>query len=639
MTLVVLAILAPALVAVVGLLAGRRWTASVVPLAVGGAVVAFAATAVLAARAVNSSPLLEVAQLAWVPTGSIPIGLSLRLDGLAALVSLAVSIVALAVQVYSTAYLKGDPRYSSYAAFVSLFTAAMLLVVFANDLLVLLVGWEVMGVCSYFLIGHHWEQEGSRAAAVKAFVVTRLGDVGFLFGIFTLGVTLGTFDIASIVGIAAPINDPSAGASLAPTLSTATATVATLLLLCGVVGKSAQFPLHTWLPDAMAGPTPISALIHAATMVAAGIYLVARLYPVFLLAPATLAVMAVIAAITMLGAALAALGQDDIKRVLAYSTVSQLAYMLAGLAVGSYVAAGFHLLTHAAFKALLFLAAGSVIHALGTNLMRDMGGLRRLMPITFVTMTIGLAALAGVPPFAGFFSKEAVLGAAEQAARHEGPLAPWAGWLVFVVALATIAVTAAYVMRMWLMTFFAGARGGAQAHESPRAMLWPLVVLAVPSAALGAVGLREQWLPTWLNNGPANEGAASEVAHLAPHLATAVLSASLVLLGAGAMYLVWRRRPATDPVAGLGWVRPLFSKAFYLDELYDRAFVRPTGQLVRAVAWSDDHVVAAAVAGSGHTAGRLSRLLQRTQSGPVQGYLTGLLIGVVLLAVGAVTLG
>src|SRR6185503_15736521 len=214
-----------------------------------------------------------------------------------------------------------------------------------------------------------------------------------------------------------------------------TATVATLLLLCGVVGKSAQFPLHTWLPDAMAGPTPISALIHAATMVAAGIYLVVRLFDVFLLSPTTLAVMAVIACITMLGAALAALAQDDIKRVLAYSTVSQLAYMLAALSVGSALASTFHLLTHAAFKALLFLAAGSVIHAVGTNLMPDMGGLRRLMPVTFATMTIGLAALAGLPPFSGFFSKEAVLGAAEEAARQQGPIASWAAWLVLVVGL------------------------------------------------------------------------------------------------------------------------------------------------------------------------------------------------------------
>ena len=416
MTAVVLAVLAPALAAAVGFLSGRRWPGTAVPVAVAGAGLALVSAVVLCARAVRDAPLDGALHGPRVPTGTIDFGLDLRLDGLAAVVSVAVAAVAFAVQVYSSAYLKGDPRYSSYAAFVSLFTAAMMLVVFADDLFVLLVGWEVMGVCSYVLIGHHWEQEGARAGAVKAFVVTRLGDVGFLFGIFALAFAVGTFSISGVTV-----------AALEDGIPESTATIATLLLLCGVVGKSAQFPLHTWLPDAMAGPTPVSALIHAATMVAAGIYLVARLYDVFLLAPATLAAMAVIAAVTMLGAALAALAQDDIKRVLAYSTVSQLAYMLAGLAVGSAAAATFHLLTHAAFKALLFLAAGSVIHAVGTNLMGDMGGLRRAMPVTFVTMTLGLAALAGLAPMAGFFSKEAVLGAAEETARHGGPVPSWAG--------------------------------------------------------------------------------------------------------------------------------------------------------------------------------------------------------------------
>ena len=480
MTTVYLAIGAPFVAAVVGLLAGRTWPRLVVPVAVGGTAVALVAAAAQTSLAIEGS-LYERARLADVPTGGPPIGVDLRVDGLAALVALAVCCVALAVQVYSTAYLKGDPRYSSYAALVSLFTAAMLLVVYADDLMVLLVGWEVMGVCSYFLIGHHWEQEGSRASAVKAFVVTRLGDVGFLFGIFLLATTVGTFSIDRIVTSAAVQNGRLEPASI-PDVSISfdswpehTATIAALLLLCGVVGKSAQFPLHTWLPDAMAGPTPISALIHAATMVAAGIYLVVRLFDVFLLSPATLAVMALIACITMLGGALAALGQDDIKRVLAYSTVSQLAYMLAALSVGSAVAAEFHLLTHAAFKALLFLAAGSVIHAVGTNLMPDMGGLRRLMPVTFATMTVGLAALAGIPPFAGFFSKEAVLGAAEETAvHHEGPAYAWTGWLVLVVGLATVAVTAAYVTRLWLMTFFDRPRAGVAAHEPSPAMRWPL---------------------------------------------------------------------------------------------------------------------------------------------------------------------
>ena len=633
MTPVYVALLAPALAALVGLLAGPRWPRAVVPLAVGGTTVSLLAATVLVGRAIagrdpGELAWVERAQLGSVPTGAAVMGLDLRVDGFAALVSLAVAVVAMAVQVYSIGYLKGDPRYSSYAALVSLFTAAMLLVVFADDLMVLLVGWEVMGVCSYFLIGHHWEQEGSRASAVKAFVTTRLGDVGFLFGIFVLGSETGSFSITGV---------------LEADLAEGTATLATLLLLAGVVGKSAQFPLHTWLPDAMAGPTPISALIHAATMVAAGIYLVARLFDVFLLAPVTLAVMAVIACVTMLGGALAALAQDDIKRVLAYSTVSQLAYMLAGLAVGSSAAAGFHLLTHAAFKALLFLAAGSVIHAVGTNLMPDMGGLRRLMPVTFATMTVGLAALAGVPPFAGFFSKEAVLGAAEEAALHEGPVASWAGWLVLVVGLATVAVTAAYVTRLWLMTFFDRPRSPVAAHEAPAVMRWPLVALAVPSVLLGAIGARgalDRWISAevWQARVPREVRVTDfPLVDLGPHLVTSLLSVALVVVGAGAVLSTWRLEPLVDPTLGLR-ARVAMERAFYVDDVYDRLVVRPVRAATGGVAWTDDTVVGGAVRATGSEAGRLARLVSLTQAGNVQTYLTGLLAGVLLLAVGVVTL-
>jgi NADH-quinone oxidoreductase subunit L len=632
-TVVYVAVLAPFLAAVVGFSLGRRRPSSIVLFGVGGIAVSLVSSLVLALRVADDADVPgrfgERGHIGTVPTGLLPFGLDLQVDGLAVLVALAVTVVALAVQVYSTAYMLGDPGYSSYTAFISLFTAAMLLVVFADDLFVLLVGWEVMGVCSYFLIGHHWELEDARRSAVKAFVVTRLGDVGFLFGIFVLGVGAGTFRISTIVGDA-----------VGGRLSTHTVTIATLLLLCGVVGKSAQFPLHTWLPDAMAGPTPISALIHAATMVAAGIYLVARLYPVFLMAPTTLAVMAVIASVTMLGGALAALAQDDIKRVLAYSTVSQLAYMLGALAVGSATAASFHLLTHAAFKALLFLAAGSVIHAVGTNLMRDMGGLRRAMPVTFVTMTVGLAALAGLPPFSGFFSKEAVLGAAEDAARHDGPVASWAAWLVLVVGLLTVGVTAAYVTRLWLMTFFGAPRGRVAAHESSPAMSLPLVALAVPAALIGFVGIRGEWLSRWLNinqhrPGQGSSSEASNPLHIGTF--TSTVSVVLTVLGFVVVLLVWRRAPAEDPMR-VASLRPVFAHAFYVDDLYDRWFVRPVQLAAGAVRWTDNEVVIATVAGSGHGATRLAVLLRRTQQGNVQTYLTGLLAGVVILAVGVVTL-
>ena len=274
------------------------------------------------------------------------------------------------MQIYSTGYLRDDPRYPSYAALVSLFTSAMLLVVYSGDLMVLLVGWEIMGICSYFLVGHYWETPEARAASLKAFLVTKLGDVPFLIGLFALAADAGTFRITGILGTVA------SGGLDHPTLIA-------LLLLAGVAGKSAQFPLHTWLPDAMAGPTPVSALIHAATMVAAGIYFVARLLPVFAASAAALVVLAVMAAVTMVGSALAALAQDDIKRVLAYSTIGQLGYMTGALAVGDRGAAVFHLLSHGAFKALLFLAAGVIIHAAGTNslaAMSRMSGLRDAHP-------------------------------------------------------------------------------------------------------------------------------------------------------------------------------------------------------------------------------------------------------------------
>ena len=659
---VYVALLAPAVAALVGALGGLASKRLVVPVAVGGAAVAFLATVVLTFRATVDAPLYARAQLAEFATGGPTFGLDLRADGVAALVSLAVTTVALAVQVYSTGYLKSDPRYSSYAGFVSLFTAAMLLVVFADDLLVLLVGWEVMGICSYFLIGHHWEAEGSRAAAVKALIVTRLGDIGFLFGLFALASAVGTFSISEVVQSAAVANGrvDLPNALVANPWLEHSATVATLLILCGVVGKSAQFPLHTWLPDAMAGPTPISALIHAATMVAAGIYVVVRLFDVFLLSGTTLAVMAVIASVSMLGGALAALAQSDIKRVLAYSTVSQLAYMLAALSVGSAVAAQFHLLTHAAFKALLFLAAGSVLTAVGSNLMSDMGGLRRAMPVTFVTMTVGLAALVGIPPFSGFFSKEAVIGAAEETALGgDGPAYAWTGWLVLVVGLVTVAVTAAYAMRLWLLTFFGPRRTERVVTEPARTMTWPLVVLAVPALALGAIGLKDTWLPRWLGTdglvrlagGPTEPGYVSLTDVSRGALVggqgevqlgrlTSTVSVAMVLLGVLLMWRAWRRAASLgvdrDPVTPWRW-RPAMAQAFYVDDVYEAVVVRPVMAAARGVAVTDDRVVDAAAAGAGTGATGLAGLLARTQQGNVQAYLTGLLAGVLLLVLGVVT--
>ncbi|WP_030055737.1 MULTISPECIES: NADH-quinone oxidoreductase subunit L [Streptomyces] len=635
------------------------------------AIVPVAVSAVLAlvvALQLGTGQTLDAATR-LTPTGGPDIALALHLDGFSSLISVLVGLVATCVQVYSTAYLKQDPRYPSYAALVSLFTAAMFLVVYSGDLIVLLVGWEVMGLCSYFLIGHHWETADARSASLKAFLVTKLGDVPFLFGIFLLGADAGSFRIPDVLAAAGE------GRLGHPTLIA-------LLLLAGVAGKSAQFPLHTWLPDAMAGPTPVSALIHAATMVAAGIYLVARLLPVFLLSGAALVVLAVMAAVTMIGSALCALAQDDLKRVLAYSTVGQLGYMAGALATGDREASVFHLVSHGAFKALLFLAAGVVIHAAHTNSISAMSripGLRKRVPDAYWTMGIALFALVGLPPFSGFFSKEAVLTAAEHAANGEaltnslGPASAVpqaAGWIVLISAALTALLTAAYATRLFLVAFHSPAVAGAAVadHEAdapyspeldeadpataePPAMRWPLWVLAVPTMGFGIAGLRSDWLPALLDGGS-----------LRPSGVTAVTGTGLAVVGVLAAYGAWRSatarlgtgRPApaaagrvpeqagapaaevivADP--GRTLLGPLFGPArhgFGVDRLYHALFVRPVAAAARLVRFLDREVVEGYVQGSGIGANLLGRAVRLAQTGNAQTYLSALLAGVVLLAV------
>ncbi|MEH0937122.1 NADH-quinone oxidoreductase subunit 5 family protein [Micromonospora psammae] len=566
----------------------------------------------------------------WVDLGGLRVTLGVRLDGAAALVAVAVTTVALAVQVYSTAYLKRGPhddvevdhRYPPYAAQISLFTAAMLLVVVAGDLVLLLVGWEVMGLCSYLLIAHDRRLPEAPAAAMKAFLVTRVGDVGFLLGIALLGVSAGSFRIADV---------------LAHDHATGTLTAACLLLLAGVAGKSAQFPLHTWLPDAMAGPTPISALIHAATMVAAGVYAVARLFPLFAAAPTALAVLGVMASITLLLGAFAATAQDDLKRVLAWSTVSQIGYMTGALAVGAPTAALFHLLTHAAFKALLFLAAGAVIHAVGTTLMSRMGGLRRDMPVTFWCTLIGLGALAGVPPLSGFWSKDGVLAVAEAAALDgAGPAPAWVGWLVWLAGLVGVAVTAWYATRLLLRTFLGEARTPLLApHDPPAAMRWPVLLLAVPAALLGLVA----FLPAFADRLRApGTGTESDVELV--HLGLALLLPTVLLLvGAGLAWAGWRRDPAADPARALGPLRPVLAAAFRLDDVQHALVVRPTTALARVTRTGDEVVVDGAVEGSGRGAIGLGGGLATLHRAALPRAAAAVLAGALLVGLAAVLIG
>ncbi|MEU0037453.1 MULTISPECIES: NADH-quinone oxidoreductase subunit L [unclassified Streptomyces] len=652
-TLAVLVPLLPFLGAVTGLLLGRTAPGFVRPLAVLPPLASLAIAVLVAVRQGGDQAVSAATEL--TPTGSVPVELALYIDGFAALVAVLVGVVATCVQIYSTGYLRDDPRYPSYAALVSLFTSAMLLVVYSGDLIVLLVGWEVMGICSYFLVGHYWETPEARAASLKAFLVTKLGDVPFLIGLFALATDAGSFRITTVLGTVA------SGGLHHPTLIA-------LLLLAGVAGKSAQFPLHTWLPDAMAGPTPVSALIHAATMVAAGVYFVARLLPVFQASAAAMTVLAVMAAVTMAGSALAALAQDDIKRVLAYSTIGQLGYMTGALAVGDRGAAVFHLLAHGAFKALLFLAAGVIIHASGTNslaVMSRMKDLRTRVPDAYWTMTVALLALAAIPPFSGFFSKEAVLGAAEHVATGHTEHAPGAaGWIVLVAGLITAVLTAAYATRLWLLAF----RGrGAEAPDHGRqpvtmtAVLW---VLAVPSLAFG---LLYGTLPDWFDG-----------RDLTPVLTTSVLGTGLALVGGLVTYGAWRQTTvlaarvplgavAAHPDADAGQVEaeaiashepafgdvayapdpadpgrlllgPLHRHAavgFHLDAVYTVLFVRPVQAGASLVRFLDREVVDTYVRAAGALPRWLGAAVRRAQTGNVQTYVSALLAGTVVLVVAA----
>ena len=412
-----------------------------------------------------------------------------RIDGLAAMMFLLVTFVSLMVHIYSTGYMKGEPRYTYYFTLLSLFTMSMLIMVIANNMLQLLVGWELVGVCSFLLIGFYWEGRSNQHAAQKAFLTTKFGDVGLMVGVVSLWAQFGTFNIGEIIDMATHA-EQAGGAPL----ETGLLTFGLISLFIGAIGKSAQFPLQTWLPDAMAGPTPVSALIHAATMVTAGIFLVARIYPVYQLSPAALAVIAVIGAITLFSMGFLALVQDDIKRVLAYSTVSQLGYMVAALAF-SYTAGIFHLFTHGFFKALLFLASGSVIHAVHSNDMVNMGGLRKYMPATFWTWIIGTLALSAIFPLAGFWSKDEVLAGAFDSMGYTGNL-------VWILGGLGGFVTAFYMARATTMTFFGDYRGKIDdthpaPHESPRSMKWPLIALSVPALAIGFINLPFDFAHSW----------------------------------------------------------------------------------------------------------------------------------------------
>jgi len=557
----------------------------------------------------------------WAVLGTRPLVVGFVVDPLSAVMLAMVGVVASLITIYSVGYMHGDPRFPRFFAYFSLFQFSMLFLVLADNFLFMYAAWELVGLCSYLLIGFWFERPAAARAALKAFVTTRVGDFALMIGLLILFVHTGTLAFTGVFrGIAS-------GQISGPLL-----TLAAVLVFGGAVGKSAQVPLHVWLPDAMEGPTPVSALIHAATMVAAGVYLVARTYPLFWLSQGhqALGVVGYIGGITALFAATMGVVEDDIKRVLAYSTVSQLGYMLMGLGVLGYAAGMFHLITHAFFKALLFLGAGSVIHAVATNNMKEMGGLARAMPVTFWTFLVATLALTGIPPFSGFFSKDAVLLAAY---AHDRVL-----W-----GLGTVGafVTALYMGRLLWYTFAGAYRGGAPAaagagasghtvgahpdsgpHESPAVMTVPLVILA--AGALG-LGVLEHPFERFVHF-PGAEAPASNLGVLLLSVLAAVAGWAV----AGAIYH-WRIVPAPLLRRQFGPLYTLLVRKYYVDDLYGWVFLRAGGVVVWLAGAFDRYVVDGLVNVTGWITSQLGLVLRYLQTGREENYLLLIFLGVVVI--------
>jgi NADH-quinone oxidoreductase subunit L len=575
----------------------------------------------------------------WLPVGPLQIDMGFQVDQLSTVMLLVVTGVGSLIHLFSVGYMKEDPGYARYFAYLNLFVVFMLVLVLGSSFPVMFIGWEGVGLCSYLLIGFWFSEKANADAGKKAFIVNRIGDFGFLVAMFLLWRSLGTLTFTGMVA-RAPAVLPLGGA---------TVTAITLFLFLGCTGKSAQIPLYTWLPDAMAGPTPVSALIHAATMVTAGVYLVIRTNVLFALAPLSSTVVAGIGALTALFAATIGLKQYDIKKVLAYSTVSQLGYMFLGVGTGAYASGLFHLATHAFFKALLFLGAGSVIHGMhhayhathshaDAQDMRNMGGLKQYMPVTFWLMLIATLAISGIPPFSGFFSKDEILAAAF-ARGQSSPI-----YLVF-YAMAVVAafLTAFYMARLIAMTFLGSNRTGEQErthlHEAPPVMTGPLVVLGILSAfggllnlppLLGGGAALEHWIE------PVTAPAAAFFRLQMPHGNTELfLVGAAVVVGLAGLIAGWKatlRRPiptAAEAPADIGFARVVYRK-YYIDEIYNAVIVRPLVWLSRFVLWKgvDQGIVdGGAVNGIAKLSQGLGWLGSRLQTGQVGVYIVLFLVG------------
>ncbi len=588
-------------------LAGRRFSKGVVnAVAIGSVLLSFAwVLKTIFGLGELNAPYTEH-YFTWIQSGIVNIGCDFAVDRLTVVMLLVVTGVGSLIHIYSVGYMAHEGGYYRFFAYLNLFMFFMLVLVLAANYLVLFVGWEGVGLCSYLLIGFYFDKKFATDAGNKAFIVNRIGDFGFSLAIFYMVKNFGSLDFANVFPRA-----PGASESVLTTIG--------LLLLLGACGKSAQLPLYVWLPDAMAGPTPVSALIHAATMVTAGVYITARSWPIYTHAPAAMDTIAIVGIATAFFAATIGLAQNDIKKVFAYSTVSQLGYMFVGVGCGAFSAGIWHLVTHAFFKALLFLGAGSVIHALsGEQDLRHMGGLRKKTPWTFLTMMCAAVAIAGIPPFSGFYSKDAILLAAHQ---H----APWMYWL----GVVTAGMTAFYVFRAMFLAFFGDYRGHEHAHESPPVMIAPLAILALLSLAGGFLFK----VPTFLGKlFPALE-APEDVSLM-------VISVAAGLAGIALAWLMYVARPgmADSLAAGFHGLYTLVYNKYFVDEIYDAAVVKPVVNGSRVVLWKgvDAGLIDGSVNGVGARARNLGSLLRLMQSGSIRSYATWVLFGAVVLIVAMV---
>ena len=578
----------------------------------------------------------------WITSGDFTAALTLRLDPLSSVMILVITGIGWLIHVYSTAYMheETDSEYARYFSYLNLFAAFMLVLVLGSNFLVMFVGWEGVGLCSYLLIGFWYQKKSAADAGKKAFIVNRIGDFGFVLGVLLLFVRFGSIDFQEVA---------HAAATLRPETAFGTVSWITLLLFVGATGKSAQIPLYVWLPDAMEGPTPVSALIHAATMVTAGVYMIGRNAVLFSHAPHTLAIVAVIGAATALMAGTIGLVQNDIKRVLAYSTVSQLGYMFLAMGVGAYGAGVLHLYTHAFFKALLFLGSGAVIHALaGEQDLRKMGGLKHDLPITYWTFLIGALAISGFPFLSGFFSKDEIL-FRTYASGHQ---------LLWIVGMLTSLLTAIYMFRVVFLTFHGPSRAASAArsehpenpahlenpehhhlHDAPPAMAIALIVLAIGSVVAGYAGLPAllgggDWFARYLEPsfGPLP---VEEVAEHGLEGALMLVSTAVALAGIGiAFYFFLKNRAAANALTGrFGGLQRLLLNKYYVDEIYDAAVVQPIRIVSEEGLWKmvDVRLIDAAVNGVGQTVSGSSELIRRVQTGSVRAYAASVFFGVVMI--------